>query len=183
MDTHVLFVLYALAACMLIGWLFIHLWGRYEQRTIQEKWAERERLLDHPRTRPPRREIGEQRSPRRGTRDRDPQRRLQIVEPEPFALVCFIVARDQRALVEFLHKDLVAEEAEGLIEIRLDRRQSPVGQDAQRPGAEERRDPHCNQAVTTSLRETGWAFVRQSVPSPATTRSLPPSPDPVAIGK
>ena len=183
MDTHVLFVLYALTACVLIGRLFVHLWGRYEQRTIQEQWAERERLLDHPRTHAPRREILEQRSRRTGTRDRDPQRRLQIVEPEPFARVCFIVARDQRALVEFLHKDLVAEEAEGLIEIRLDRRKSLLGQDAQRPGVEERRDPHCNQAVTTSLRETGWAFVRQSVPSPARTRSLLPSPDRVAMGR
>lgn len=70
-------------------------------------------------------------------------RRLQIVAPAPFARVLFIVVRDQRALVEFLRKDLAVEEAERLIEIRLDRRQSPMGQDAQPRETEGRRDPHC----------------------------------------
>ena len=183
MDTYLLFALYALAACVLIGWLFMHLCGRHDQRTIREQWSERERLLDHPSTRAPWHETLEQRSRPVRTRDRDPQRRLQIVEPEPFARVLFIVARDQRALAEFLHKDLVAEEAEGLIDIRLDRRRSPMGRDAQRREAEGRRDPHRNRAVTTSLRETGWAFARQSVPPPATPRSVTPSPDRIAVGK
>lgn len=183
MDRYVVFALYALAACALIGWVFKQLWSQHDQRTIQEQWEERERLLDHPRTCAPRHEILEQCSRPVGTRDRDPQRRRQIVEPEPFARVLFIVARDQRALVEFLHKDLVAEEAEGLIEIRLDRRQSPMWQDAQPQEAEGRRDPHRNRAVTTSLRETGWAFARQPVPPPATAQSITPSLDPVALGK
>jgi hypothetical protein len=182
-DTYLLFALYALGAYVLIGWLFMHLWGRHEQRTIQEKWSERERLLDHPGTGAPWDEVLEQRSRLVGTRDPNQQRRLQIVKPEPFARVLFIVARDQRALVEFLHKDLAAEEAEGLIEIRLDRRRSPMGQDAQRRKAEGRRDPHRNRAVTTSLRETGWAFARQSVPPPVTPRSVTPSPDRIAVAE
>lgn len=178
MDTYLLFALYAFAACVLIGWLFMHLRGQRDQRTIQEMWSERERLLDHPRTRAPWHEILEQRSRPMGTRDRDPQRRLQIVKPEPFARVLFIVSRDQRALVEFLHKDLAAEEAEGLIEIRLDRRRSPMGREA-----EGRRDPHRNRAVTTSLREAGWAFARQSILPAETPRSVTPSPDRITVAE
>jgi hypothetical protein len=179
-ETYVLFALYGLAASVLIGWVFKQLWGQHDQRTIQEKWEEREHLLDPPGTRAT---ILDQRARPVGPRDRDSQRRLQIVEPEPFARVLFIVARDQRALVKFLHNDLAAEEAEGLIEIRLDRRQSPTWQDAQPREAEGRRDPHRNRAITTSLRETGWAFARQPVPPAATARSLTASPDPVALGK
>lgn len=183
MDTHVLFALYALAVCALIGLLFKRLWDKHDQRTIQGKWEERERLLDHQRTRAPRQEILEPRSQPAGTPGRVAQRRLQIVEPEPFARVLFIVARHQRELVEFLHRDFGAEEAEGLIEIRMDRRQSPTWQDAQPWEAEGRRDPHRNRAVATSLRDTGWAFARQPVPPPTTALPTSPPLDPVALGK
>lgn len=183
MAAYVLFALYALAASVLIGLVFKELWSQHDQRTFQEKWGERERLLDHPRTRAARHKIRERRSRPVGTRDRDSQRRLQIVEPEPFARVLFIVARDQRELVEFLHKDFVAEEAEGLIEIRLDRRQSPTWQAAQAREPKRRRDPQRNRAVTSSLRKTGWAFVRQPVPPPTTALPIRPCPDVVALGK
>jgi hypothetical protein len=182
-GTYVLFALYASAASVLIGLLFRQLWGQHHHRTIQEKWGERERLLDRPRTRALRREILAQRSRPPGARDRDSQRRLQMVEPEPFARVLFIVARDQRELAGFLHKDFAAEEAEGLIEILMDRRQSPPWQGAQPREADGRRDPHRNQAITTSLRETGCAFVRQPTPPPETARSMTHFPDPVTLGK
>lgn len=166
MSTYILFAVYASAAGVLIGVLFRRLWGRHQDRTIQAKWAERERLLDRPRAPALKRDILAQRSRPPGGRDRDSRRRLQTAEPEPFARVLFIVARDQRELVEFLHKDLAAEEAEGLIEIRLDRRQSPPWPGAQPREADGQRDSHRNRAVTTSLRETGCAFVRQPAPLP-----------------
>ena len=168
MAAYVLFALYALAASVLIGLVFKELWSQHDQRTFQEKWGERERLLDHPRTRAARHKIRERRSRPVGTRDRDSQRRLQIVE---------------RELVEVLHKDFVAEEAEGLIEIRLDRRQSPTWQAAQAREPKRRRDPQRNRAVTSSLRKTGWAFVRQPVPPPTTALPIRPCPDVVALGK
>jgi len=182
-DTHVLFALYALAVCALIGLLFKRLWDQHDQRTIQGKWEERERLLDDQTTRAPRHDIPEPRSRPAGTAGRVAQRRLHIVEPEPFARVLFIVARDQRELVEFLHRDFGAEEAEGLIEIHMDRRQSPAWQDDRPWEAEGRRDPHRNRAVATSLRDTGWAFARQPVPPPATALPATLALDPVALGK
>jgi hypothetical protein len=160
-DTYVLFGLYALVVSVLIGLLFKQLWGQHQLRTIQEKWGERERLLDRPRPRALRHEILEQR----------------------FARVLFIVARDQRELVGFLHKDFAAEEAEGVIEILLDRRQSPQWPGAQPREADGRRDPHRNRAITTNLREIGCALVRQPAPLPETALSLTPFRDPVAFGR
>jgi hypothetical protein len=160
-GTYALFALYGLAASVLIGVLFKQLWNQHNQRTIQEKWRERERLLDRPRTRPLAHEILAPRSRPAGTRDRDPLRRPQIVNPETFARVLFIVARDQRELVGFLHKDFAAEEAEGVIEILMDRRQSPEWRGAQLREADGRRDSRRNWAISTSLRESGCALVRQ----------------------
>jgi len=177
-GTYVLFALYALATTVLIGLLFKQVWAQHNHRTIQERWEEREHLFDRPRTRTPRHEILAQRSRPAGTRDPHAQRRLQIVEPEPCARVLFIVARDQPELVGFLHKDFAAEEAEGLIEILMDRRQSPQWQ-----GVDGRRDPGRNRAVTTDLRESGCALVRQPAPLPETARSETRSPDPVAFAR
>jgi hypothetical protein len=177
---YVLFAVYAAAAGVLIGFLFRRLWHRHHDRAIQAKWAERENRLDHAWARVPRDEILAEPLP--STRDRHSQRHLQIVEREPCARVLFIVARDQRELVEFLHKDLAAEEAEGLIEIHMDRRRSPTWGALPRE-AERRRDPHRNRAVTTSLRETGCAFARQPAASPATALPITPFADPVALGR
>jgi hypothetical protein len=182
-GTYVLFALYALAVGVLIGLLFRQLWGQHQLRTIQEKWGERERLLDRPRPRALRHEILEERSRPAGTRDRDSQRRLQIVTPEPFARVLFIVARDQRELVGFLHKDFAAEEAEGVIEILLDRRQGLQWPGAQPREADGRRDPHRNRAITTNLREIGCALVRQPAPLPETALSPTRFRDPVVFGR
>ena len=181
MGTHVLFAIYALGASVLIAVLFKLLWGQHHHRTIQEKWEERELLLDRLRTRAPRHEILEQRARPAATRERDAQRRLQIVEPEPFARVLFILSRDQRELVTFLHKDFAAEEAEGLIEILMDRRQSPQWQGAQPPETDGRRDPGRNRAVATNLREAGWALVGPPARFPETARSK--THFPVALGR
>ena len=105
------------------------------------------------------------------------------MEPEPFARLLFILARDQRGLVRFLHKDFAAEEAEGLIEILMDRRQSPHWQGAQPREADGRRDPGRNRAVTTNLRETGCALVRQPAPLAETTLAKTHFLDPVALGR
>lgn len=48
MGTYVLFALYTLAASVLIGLLFRQLWVRHQHRATQEKWLERECLLDRP---------------------------------------------------------------------------------------------------------------------------------------
>jgi hypothetical protein len=157
-GTCVLFALYALATSALIGLSFKQLWRRHDHRTVQEKWEERERLLDRP-------------SPR-----------VPMVKPEPVARVLFIVARDQRELVGFLHEDYAAEEAEGVIEILLDRRQGPHWQGARPREADGRRDPHRNGVITTNLRELGCALVRQPAPLPETARSMTHTPDPVALG-
>jgi hypothetical protein len=171
-GTYVLFALYALAASVLIGLLFKRLWGQHHLRTIQEKWGERERLLDRPRPRALRHETLEQRSRPAGTQDQDSQRHRQIVKPGPFARVLFIVGRDQRELVGFLHKDFAAEEADGVIEILMDRRQSPQWDGAQPREADGRRDPHRNRAITTNLREIGCALVSQPAPLPETALSM-----------
>jgi len=47
-GTYVLFALYTLAASVLIGLLFRQLWVRHQHRATQEKWLERECLLDRP---------------------------------------------------------------------------------------------------------------------------------------
>jgi hypothetical protein len=78
----------------------------------------------------------------------------------------FIVARDEPGLLEFLRRDFAAEEAQGDIEILMDRRASPRRQ-AVPPGEAEGRDWNRNRAVGESLRELGCAFVPQqpSLPS------------------
>jgi hypothetical protein len=72
----------------------------------------------------------------------------------------FIVARDEPGLLEFLRRDFAAEEAQGDIEIFMDRRESPRGQAVQPREAEER-DWNRKRAVDESLRELGCAFVPQ----------------------
>jgi hypothetical protein len=180
-GTYTLFGLYAVAAYVLIGLLFKRLWDRHDDRAIQDKWRERERLLDHPRRRALGHEIREQRARPAGTQESAVQRGLQTGNAETFARVLFIVARDQRELVGFLHKDYAAEEAEGFIEILLDRRQDPHGQDAPPREANGRRDPRRNRIVSTNLREMGCALVRQ----PAVLPKAPPARrhlhDPVAV--
>lgn len=169
MGTYALFVLAALVASVLIGLLYKRLWDQHDHLTLDEKWRERERLLDRGRTSGPEHEILEQRSRPAGTRDRDSLRGLQVAT---FARVLFIVARDQRELVGFLHKDFAAEEAEDVIEILMDRRQSPQGHGAQPREADGRRDPRRNRPVSTNLREIGCAFVRQLAALPETALSM-----------
>ncbi|HSE05628.1 MAG TPA: hypothetical protein VLK35_15880 [Methylomirabilota bacterium] len=159
MEAYVLFAFYGLAVSVLVCLLFRQFWSQHQDREIEKKWQEREWLLD------------------------DPERRLRIVEPEPSVPLLFIVARHQRELAGFLHEDFAAEEAEGLIEILLDRRQDPQWPGAQSREADGRRDPHRNQMISTNLREIGCALVRKPVPHPAAAFSLPRRPAPVALGR
>lgn len=183
METYVLFALYALGVAVLVGLLFRQLRNQHDQRTIQERWAERERLLDRARPHATRREILERRSGPVETRGLAPQQSLQIVEPEPVARVLFIVARDQRDLARFLHEDFAAEEAEGLIEIVTDRRQSLEWPSTQPQEARGRRDPERNRVVAANLRETGCALVRQPTRLPGTALDRTHLLDPVALGR
>jgi len=147
-----LFALAALAAIVLIGGLLRHIWSKHEQRTIKKKWQERERLLDSRRPVAPSHEIFEWRPRPAGTRD--------VAQAEPVARVLYIVARDQPELFAFLRQDFAAEEAEGVIEILMNRRQG--GQPCEADG----RDPRRNWRVSVDLREIGFVFVRQQEPRP-----------------
>jgi hypothetical protein len=142
--------LFGLAASLLIGGLLRFIWAHSEQRTIEKKWQERERLLDSRRPVATSHEIFEW-SPR-------PARTRDVAQAEPAARVLYIVARDQPELFAFLRQDFVAEEAEGVIEILVDRRQG-----AQRCEADGR-DPRRNGSVSVDLREIGFTFVRQQAP-------------------
>ena len=73
----------------------------------------------------------------------------------------FIVARDQPGLLEFLQRDFAAEEAQGDIEIFIDRRESFGWRDLQ-PRVSEERDWNRNWDVRESLRALGCAFVHRS---------------------
>ena len=147
-----LFALAALAVIVLIGGLLRHIWAKHEQRTIKKKWQERERLLDSQRPVDPSHEIFEW-SPRpSGTRE--------VAQAEPVARVLYIVARDQPELFAFLRQDFAAEEAEGVIEILMNRRQG--GQPCEADG----RDPRRSWRVSVDLREIGFVFVRQQEPRP-----------------
>ncbi len=78
------------------------------------------------------------------------------------ARMLFIVAREQPELIEFLRQDFAAEEAEGIVEIFIDRRQDPEREGIQRPESEEhRRDQSRNADVARAFRDLGCAFVRQ----------------------
>ena len=145
-----LFALVALAATVLLGGLLRHIWAQCEQRTIENKWQERERQLDSRGPVAPSHEIFEW-SPRPApTRD--------VAQAETVARVLYIVARDQPELFAFLRQDFAAEEAEGVIEILMNRRQG--GQ----PGEADGRDPRRNWGVSVDLREMGFVLVRQQVP-------------------
>ena len=142
-----LFALAALAVIVLIGGLLRHIWAKHEQRTIKKKWQERERLLDSQRPVAPSHEIFEW-SPRpSGTRD--------VAQAETVARVLYIVARDQPELFAFLRQDFAAEEAEGVIEILMDRRQGA------QPCEADRRDARRKEGARVDLREMGFVFARQ----------------------
>jgi len=147
-----LFVLAALAVIVLIGGLLRHIWAKHEARTIKKKWQERERLLDSQRPVAPSHEIFEWSPRTSGTGD--------VAQAEPVARVLYIVARDQPELFAFLRQDFAAEEAEGVIEILMNRRQG--GQ----PCEADARDPRRNWGVSVDLREIGFVFVRQQEPRP-----------------
>jgi hypothetical protein len=125
--------LFALATSLLIGGLLRFIWTRSEQR-----------LLDSRRPVATSREVREW-SPRPAG--------------DVAARVLYIVARDQPELFAFLRQDFAAEEAEGVIEILVDRRQG-----AQRCAADGR-DPRRNGSVSVDLREMGFAFVRRQARS------------------
>jgi hypothetical protein len=149
-----LFVLAALGASLLIGGLFRHFWAQSEQRTIEKKWQERERLLGS--------RIIEWRPRPAGTRE--------VAQAETVARVLYIVARDQPELFAFLRQDFAAEEADAVIEILMDRRQGA------RPCEADGRDPRRNGTVSVDLREVGFAFVRQQASLPINhSKVRPPS--------
>jgi hypothetical protein len=145
-----LFALAALSAIVLIGGLLRHIWSKHEQRTIKKNWQERERLLDSQRPVAPSHEIFEWRPRPAGTRD--------VAQAETVARVLYIVARNQPELFAFLRQDFAAEEAEGAIEILMNRRQG--GQPREADG----RDPRRNWGVSVDLREMGFVLVRQQAP-------------------
>jgi hypothetical protein len=157
-----IFALFALAASVLIGGLLRYLWAQDEQRTIEKNWQERERLLDS-------------RGPVAPSHDflvvrRRPAGPRGVAQREPGARVLYIVARDQPELFAFLRQDFAAEEAEGVIEILMNRRQG--GQPCEADG----RDPRRNWDVSVDLREMGFVLVRQQAPLPlhrACTRLSP----------
>jgi hypothetical protein len=151
-----LLALAALAASLVLGGLFRRLWTRHEQRTIQRKWQERERLLDSRRSVAASPEIFEW-HPR-------PARRREDAQSETAARMLYIVARDQPDLFAFLRRDFAAEQSEGAIEILMNRRQR------MQPCAVDGRDPRRNRGVSVDLREMGFVLVRQQ---PDPTR--PPS--------
>ena len=152
-----LFALAALVAIVFIGGFLRHIWAKHEQRTIEKKWQERERLLDSRRPVAPSHEILEW-SPRRAST-------RHVAQTETVARVLYIVSRDQPELFAFLRRDFAAEEAEGAIEILLNRRQG--GQPPEADG----RDPRRNWSVNVDLREMGFVPVRQQVPLPQGTAS------------
>lgn len=152
MTIFALLALGAVVAIALIGVLLRHIWARYEQRTIDRKWQERERRLDSRRPVAPSDEIFEwsPRLRRSGT---------PLVAPtETVARMLYIVARDQPELFAFLRRDFAAEEAEGDIEILMNRRQGVQPLEA---GG---RDPRRNWSVNAALREMGFVLVRQQGP-------------------
>jgi len=58
MNTYVLPILAALLATVLLGGLLLgRLWQQHEERTVEKKWQERERLLDRRRPVATRRDI------------------------------------------------------------------------------------------------------------------------------
>jgi len=154
-TTFALFALAALVASVLIGGLLRHLWAQYEKRTIEKKWQERERQLDSRGPVAPSHEIFEGRPRPAGTRD--------VAQAETVARVLYIVARDQPELFAFLRQDFAAEEAAGVIEILMNRRQG--GQPCEADG----RDPRRNWGVSVDLREMGFVLVRPQAPFPQGT--------------
>ena len=151
-----LFALAALAASVLAGGLLKRIWAQYEQRAIEKMWQERERLLDSRTPVAPSHEIFEW-SPRpAGTR--------HVAQAEPVARVLYIVARDQPELFAFLRQDFAAEQAEGVIEILMNRRQGV------QPHEADGRDPRRNWGVSVDLREMGFGLIRQQGPRPQGNR-------------
>ena len=151
MDSLILFILATLAALvasiLIIGNVLRQIWARYEQQTIDEKWQQREHLLDSPRPVGPVPGIHEWRSRPASMRD--------VTRAEPGARVLYIVARDQPELFAFLRRDFAAEQAEGVIEIFMNRRQRA------QPREPDGRDPHRNLVVDAGLRQVGFALVSQ----------------------
>jgi hypothetical protein len=144
-----LLVLAALVGSLFIGGLLRRIWAQYEQRAIETRWQERERLLDSGRSVVPWSKTREWRPRSASTRT--------VAQAETVARVLYIVARDQPDLFAFLRRDFAAEEAEGVIEILTDRRQGV------QPCETEGRDPRRNWSVSVDLREIGFAFSRRAL--------------------
>ena len=161
MTIFALFVLVALVAIALSGVLLKYIWANYEQRAIDKRWQARERLLGNRRKGSPSEEILEW-SPRMRRSDTG-----HVVQVETTARVLYIVARDQLDLFAFLRRDFAAEEAEGIIEIVMNRRHSSV-----QPPEADGRDPRRNWSVNVALREMGFVLVHQQVLSHGTASEL-----------
>jgi hypothetical protein len=83
------------------------------------------------------------------------------------AQVLFIVARDKPELLAYLRQRFAAEEAKGVIEIFMDRREGVQDRRERvqpRESDGHRRDSHRNWGVSIDLRELGCAVVRQAAP-------------------
>jgi hypothetical protein len=142
-----LLVLAALVGSLFIGGLLRRIWAQYEQRAIETRWQERERLLDSGRSVAPWPRTREWRSRSASTRT--------VGQAETVARLLYIVARDQPDVFAFLRRDFAAEEAEGVIEILMNRRQRV------QPWEADGRDPRRNSDVSAGLREIGFTLVRQ----------------------
>lgn len=145
----------ALAASVLVGVLVRHIWAQSQKRTLEKMWQERERLLDSRGRVGLSHEIFEWSPGPASTRD--------VARAEPVARVLYIVARDQPELFTYLRQDFAADEAAGVIEILMNRRQG------MQPCEADRRDPRRDWGVTVGLREIGFVFVRQQAPLPQGT--------------
>jgi len=83
------------------------------------------------------------------------------------ARVFFIVARDHPELLTSLREEFADQEAAGLAEIFMDRRQDPRQADVEPREAEShQRDERRNRRVSQDLRGLGCAIVRPSEPLP-----------------
>ena len=81
------------------------------------------------------------------------------------ARVFFMVARDHPELLTSLRNEFVAQEAAGLAEIFMDRRQDSWQAGVRARGAEShRRDEQRNRQVSQDLRGLGCAIVRVAQP-------------------
>ena len=85
------------------------------------------------------------------------------------ARVLFIVGRDHAGLLASLRREFAAQEAAGLAEILMDRRQGPGPRRVEpQQFDDQRRDPRRNSDINRDLHGLGCAIVPRSEPTSAT---------------